>query len=135
MDEYFLLFNQARKAEKGAPEICNQAFLAFVLKGLVEAVESLHQRVGRLIGRLLVSAGLARLLSEKEINPRQFEILDQLASLPGGIALAELKRQTWYRALYRHYSAATESRDWKDILGRGLAEKTGDGVVSLAHGR
>lgn len=134
MDEYFLLFNQARKGEKHAPDTCNQAFLGFLLGGLAEVVERLHRRASGLIGRSLIGASPAQRLSPKKINPRQFEILEHLASLPGGIALAELKRQTWYRALYRHYSRAKESRDWKDILARGLAKKSAGGVVTLAGG-
>jgi Fic family protein len=131
LDQYFLLFNQARKTEKTAPETCNQAFIVFMLSGLTEAVERLHQRASRLVGHLLIGATLGRLLSQKEINQRQYEVLEFLASRPEGIRLDELKRQTWYRALYRNFSAATESRDWKDLLVRELAEKTADGLVML----
>jgi Fic family protein len=134
VDDYFLHFNRARKAEKTAPKTCHQEFIVFVLMGLTEAVERLHQRASRLIGRLLVGAWLGRLLSQKEINQRQYDILEYLASLPDGVRLDELKRRTWYRALYRNYSAATESRDWKDLLARGLAQKTEGGRVALKRG-
>lgn len=134
LDQYFLLFNQARKMEKTAPETCNQAFLEFILSGLTEAVERLHQLASRLVGHLVTGAWLGRLLSQKEINPRQYQILEYLMFRPAGARLDELKRETWYRALYRNFSAATESRDWKDLLERGLAIKNADELVMLKHG-
>ncbi|WP_133718209.1 DeoR/GlpR family DNA-binding transcription regulator [Methylocaldum gracile] len=70
-------------------------------------------------------------MNSKEINPRQYQVLEYLASRPSGIKLDELKRNLWYRSIYRNVSAATESRDWKNLLAQGLVEKTEHGVVSL----
>lgn len=72
---------------------------------------------------------IKKLLNSKEINPRQYQVLEYLASRPSGIKLYE--RNLWYRSIYRNVSAATESRDWKNLLPQGLVEKTEHGVVSL----
>ena len=119
LDEYFLVFNQARKQETKKPEACNQMFVGFVLAGLTETLKRLHQHVCRMVASTLYLCMMSDLFRQKRINDRQHAILEHvLQGQP--LSEIELKSQGWYAALYRRLSPATKSRDWKQLREQGL---------------
>lgn len=131
IDMYFSAFNQARKLEKTSPETCNQSFIEFVLKGFEISIERLHHRANQLMQHFLVLAWLGDLLRDKRINHREHVILDFLGGQQQAIPLPLLKKQPWYQELYRHYSPATESRDWNHLFQEEIIIKTEEGFIRL----
>ena len=83
IDEYFSVFNLARKAEKNKELYPNTVFVEFFLKGMLSVLNLLHDRVNRIIAILLYETSLNAKLQNKEINLRQFTVVNNL--LPHGI--------------------------------------------------
>jgi Fic family protein len=131
IDAYFSAFNHGRLEEKNNPESCNQIFVEFVLKGFDISIERLHHRANQLMRHVLILAWLGDLLRDKRINNRQHVILDYLGSQLAPVNLTQLKKLSWYQALYRSFSPATESRDWNQLVTQNFIIKSGDGAIHL----
>ena len=131
IDVYFSAFNQARKLEKSSPDICNQGFIEFVLKGFEVSIERLHHRANQLMQHVLLLAWLGDLSRNKHINHRQHVILDYLGDRPDAVFLHQFKKMPWYQELYRRYSPATESRDWADLVNQNIITKSEEGLIQL----
>jgi Fic family protein len=131
IDAYFSAFNHARREEKNNPEHCNQGFVEFVLKGFDLAIERFHHRANQLMRHVLILAWLSDLLRDKRINNREHVVLDYLGSQLAPVNLTQLKKLSWYQALYRSFSPATESRDWNHLFTQNLITKSPDGFVAL----
>ena len=130
IDEYFSLFNQARKLETSAPDVCNQGFIGFVLKGFEITLERLHLRANYLVQHFLVLAWLGELLREKRINSRTHAVLSYLSSTQP-MTLQQIKKLSWYQEIYRKLSASTESRDWGDLFSHLIIVKSNDDLILL----
>ena len=129
IDAYFSAFNLARKEEgKAYP---NQVFVELFLKGMLDALNRLHDRVNRLIGLVLYRNQMREMLEEKRINLRQYTIINNL--LPEGVSheLARVKAQPWFKGLYLKRTDMTQSRDLRGLADRGLIEITGKGKLRL----
>jgi len=131
IDRYFSAFNLSRKAEKQSPEICNRAFIEFVLKGFDVTIERMHHRANKLMEHFLVLAWLGDLLLGKRINQREHVILDYLSQQTEPVNIAVLKKLSWYKQLYSPYSPATKSRDWAHLLKDEVITQSQDGFISL----
>jgi len=131
IDSYFSVFNRCRHEEKTNPDICNHAFVEFVLNGFAVAIERLHHRANQLMGRFLMLAWLGEQLKHKHINHRQHVILDYLGGQTAAVNLTQLKKLPWYMELYRKLSPATESRDWVGLVNRNIIIKSDDGLIQL----
>lgn len=131
IDTYFLLFNQARLAEKCHPESCNQAFVEFVLQGFALSLERLHHRANRIMEHFLVLAWLGDQLRAKQINHREHSILEFIGSQAMPLTQQQIKKTAWYQGLYHNYSAATESRDWQHLFNAQLIGKDEAGCLYL----
>lgn len=131
IDEYFTVFNLARKAEDNKEQYPNTVFIEFFLTGMLEVLNLLHDRVNRIIAILLYETSLNAKLQSKEINIRQFTIINNL--LPHGIEhpLKYLQSQTWYTGLYQKLTSKTRSRDLKGLVQQGLISITDDKKVKL----
>lgn len=76
--EYFSLFNQCRKQAHKKENNPNQLFIEFVLKGMFETIEYLHDESNILINFLLYQAALNSAKFNKKISDRQFNLLHTL---------------------------------------------------------
>ncbi|MEZ5582855.1 MAG: Fic family protein [Candidatus Competibacteraceae bacterium] len=68
IDRYFALFNSCRKAAAKGVEHPNTDFVVFFLEGMLASLNSLHDRVNRLVNVLLFETDLKRRHDEKEIQ-------------------------------------------------------------------
>jgi Fic family protein len=128
--DYYIAFNECRKAESKNPERCNEPFITFALSGMAETIERFHEQVGRLADRMLQLAFYGDLLRRKKINPRQHEILEMLMDAPKQVmAISDIKMQRWYRSMYKDLSPATESRDWSGLEELGFIRRSGKLVI------
>lgn len=131
IDEYFSVFNLARKAEESGQSNPNTVFIEFFLKGMLEVLNKLHDRVNYLIAHLLYETMLKDKLDRKIINIRQYTIINNL--LPKGKLhiLAELQAQPWYNGLYKKLTPKTRSRDLKGLAENTLIRITPDNRLEL----
>jgi hypothetical protein len=121
IDIYFTLFNTARKAAENGRDAPNQAFVEFHLDGMRLTINSLHDRVNRLVAMLLYASNIRRALDEKSINARQYTILSQLLDRGRPLPLDELRRAPWYTSLYLKLNDKTRSRDLRKLREMELA--------------
>lgn len=114
IDAYFTLFNRCRKAADKHEASPNTAFVGFYLAGMLQTINTLHDRVNRLVAILLFESKIKRLLDAKEINVRQYTILSQLLGR-GPCRLDELRHAPWYASLYLKLNDKTRFRDLKSL--------------------
>ncbi|WP_236848832.1 toll/interleukin-1 receptor domain-containing protein [Candidatus Thiodictyon syntrophicum] len=109
--------------------------MLFFLEGMLTSLNTLHDRVNRLVHLLLFENDLKRRHEEKRINARQYAIATQILQAGRPVALAELRRAPWYRALYLERTDKTKQRDLQGLRDQGLVvwdkakRLTADGVV------
>lgn len=111
IDEYFALFNACRKAATKKLVAPNSAFVAFHLEGMRQTVNSLHDRVNRLVAMLLYESNIRRALDDKRINVRQYTILSQVLDKGQPQSLDEIRHAPWYASLYLKRNDKTRLRD------------------------
>jgi Fic family protein len=123
IDRYFTLFNLCRKqANKGEPHP-NTPFVLFHLEGMLEVINSLHDRVNRLVNVLLFEAELRNRFEHKKVNARQYAIVTQVLNAGGPVALKELQTMPWYQALYIKRTDKTKQRDLRGLREHGLLKQ------------
>ena len=122
IDEYFAVFNFARKAEEKKERYPNTAFVEFFLNGMLTVMNRLHDRANTMIGVLLYGNQLRVQLDNKEINDRQYTIITQLMNIPERLVVTELQRQPWYESLYRKLTDKTRRRDLQGMQDKLLIE-------------
>ena len=114
--EYFALFNQCRKQAEKKEDNSNQLFIEFVLKGMFETIEYLHDESNRLIGFLLYQTALNSAKFSKHISDRQFNLIHNLMRAIGEnnkhFSKADLYRIPQIQALY---SGKVERTFYRDI--------------------
>lgn len=116
---YFTLFNSTRKASKKKQACPNTEFVAFFLEGMLQTINHLHDRVNRMIHIVLYETDLKRLHDNKQINDRQYAIVNAVLH-NGDLSLEQLKGAPWYRALYSKLTDKTRSRDLSKLKELGL---------------
>lgn len=110
IDEYFTLFNACRKGASKKLVTPNSAFVAFHLEGMRQTVNSLHDRVNRIVAMLLYESNIRRALDDKQINARQYTILSQILD-KGPLSLNKIRQTPWYESLYLKRNDKTRQRD------------------------
>jgi Fic family protein len=111
IDRYFALFNQCRKQAGRGDAHPNTPFVELHLEGMLSVLNSLHDRVNRLVNVVLFEAELRSRLDRKELNARQYAIMTQILKNGGPMPLDELRQAPWYRALYTRRTDKTRQRD------------------------
>jgi Fic family protein len=111
IDPYFTLFNTCRKASAKGHAAANQPFVEFHLEGMRQTINSLHDRVNRLIAMLLYESNIRRALDDKRINARQYTIVSQLLDKGRPVPMAEIRQAPWYASLYLKRNDKTRQRD------------------------
>jgi len=127
IDQYFSLFNQARKAEEKGKDNPNQEFVAFFLEGTLTVFNQLHDRINEILGYLLYKSRLRDLYELKAINNRQYHIINNLLQIGTTLTLTDMQSQLWYNSLYEKLTAKTRARDMKGLLEQQLIRYVGDG--------
>lgn len=115
IDEYFTLFNVCRKAATKKLLTPNGSFVAFHLEGMRQKINSLHDRVNRLVAMLLYESNIRRALDDKQINVRQYTILSQILDKGLPLTLDALRRTPWYTSLYLKRNDKTRLRDMQRL--------------------
>lgn len=129
VDRYFALFNTCRKqADKGS-NCPNTPFVTFHIEGMLTVVNTLHDRVNRIVNVLLFENEVRQLLDSKEINARQYTILSQLTNAGRPIPLSELRHTPWYESLYKSRTEKTRQRDLKQLRDQKLIRVDDDSQV------
>ena len=108
---YFALFNHCRKAADKKQPQPNQDFVSFHLAGLLEVINTLHDRVNEMVAHLLFLHQVRQALDDKHINQRQYAIVDFVLKAGRPVTLRKLREETWYRALYEKLTDKTRRRD------------------------
>lgn len=127
IDQYFSLFNQARKAEEKGGDYPNQEFVAFFLEGTLTVFNQLHDRINEILGYLLYKSRLRDLYELKAINNRQYHIVNNLLQVGATLTLTDMQSQLWYNSLYEKLTAKTRARDMKGLLEQQLIRYEDDG--------
>ena len=131
IDEYFTVFNLARKAEENKEPYPNTVFIEFFLEGMLNVLNRLHNRVNRIIAMLLYETSLNAKLQNKEINIRQFTLINNLLPHGNEHPLSTMQSQSWYLGLYQKLTPKTRARDLKGLAEVGLITITEDKKVKL----
>jgi len=126
--QYFAAFNHCRKAANKKHSSPNHAFVSLFLEGMLETINHLHDRVNRLVHIVLYETHLKRLHDDKDINDRQYAIVNQVLKYGTPVVLAELRKEPWYLALYSKLTDKTKSRDLSNL-------KKLDLLVDLDNGK
>jgi len=128
--QYFAAFNHCRKAADKKHLSPNLEFVSLFLEGLLETINHLHDRVNRLVHIVLYETHLKRLHDDKEINDRQYAIVNQVLKYGAPVVLAELRKEPWYLALYSKLTDKTKSRDLSKLKKLDLLVDLGNGHVA-----
>lgn len=120
IDQYFALFNHCRKLAEKKVEGPNTDFVYFFLEGMRLSINNLHDRVNRLVMFLLYQTEIKSRHDNKEINARQYAIVTQIMVENPPVALAKLRREPWYLALYEKRTDKTKQRDLNRLKDLGL---------------
>jgi len=115
-DEYFTVFNTARRLEGKNGPYPNTPFVEFFLHRLIEVFSRLHDQVNGLIGIILFENFLNHCLQEKKINLRQYTVVDGLLARGYTFELSKVQKMSWYKALYRDLTRRTRDRDIRKLI-------------------
>jgi len=126
IDQYFTLFNSCRKAAAKSRPYPNNAFIQFFLEGMLDSLNSLHDRVNALIGVLLFNNQLRTYLDDKRINARQYTITSQLMNAGWPLPLDQMQRSPWYQSLYLRLTDKTRQRDLRGLYDQSLLRLDSD---------
>jgi Fic family protein len=115
IDNYFALFNTCRKAAEKHQSYPNSDFVEFHLGGMLITINSLHDRVNRIVSLLLFQNRCRDLLDNKAINARQYTILSQLLAHGRPLEMDVVRQSPWYMSQYLRLNDKTRSRDLKKL--------------------
>ena len=120
IDDYFSAFNLARRAEERGEPYPNTVFVKLFLEGMLHVLNRLHDRVNEITRLLLYQTTLRDLQDTREINSRQYTIINNLRPWTQLHSLDDLQREAWYLGLYRRLTSRTRLRDLQKLQDLGL---------------
>ncbi len=120
IDAYFTLFNTCRKRADNTP------FVAFFLDGMLTTINRLHDRVNAMVRVLLYRNHVRDALEGRQINDRQYAIVQAVLDNAAPLRLADLRGAAWYRAMYRKLTDKTQRRDLNNLTKLRLLWHTAD---------
>lgn len=129
--EYFALFNHCRKQAKAKHDLPNQFFINFVMDGMLQTINDLHDQCNQLIGFLLYQGSLNNAKFNKNISERQFNTIMVMMSFSDIYTSAELLRIPQIKALYSNRTERTFYRDIAALIDEGFLFEQ-DGKILLA---
>lgn len=122
IDEYFRAFSITRKNKENDVS----PFLKFVLKGVIDSLEEIKNRITYFIRRLALRDHYASLHREKAIIQRQHDFLTVLLQNSIPFTLQNLFDTSPMNTLYRNVSERTARRDLKKLVEMNLLTSTND---------
>ncbi len=129
--EYFALFNHCRKQAKDKKDEPNQLFIDFVMDGMLQTINDLHDQCNQLIGILLYQGGLNNAKFNKVISERQFNTIMVMMGFRDIYPPAALLRNPQIKALYSNLTERTFYRDIESLKDAGFLFEQ-DGKLLLA---
>lgn len=129
--EYFALFNHCRKQAKDKKDAPNQLFIDFVMDGMLQTINDLHDQCNQLIGILLYQGGLNNAKFNKVISERQFNTIMVMMGFRDIYTPAALLRNPQIKALYSNLTERTFYRDIESLKDAGFLFEQ-DGKLLLA---
>lgn len=129
--EYFALFNHCRKQAQSKKPIPNQMFTDFVMNGMLQTINDLHDQCNQLIGFLLYQGGLNNAKFNKSISERQFNTIMVMIGFSDIYTPAALLRNPQIKALYSNRTERTFYRDIESLIDEGFLFEQG-GKLLLA---
>ena len=128
VDDYYRAFSETIRAKKDVTP-----FLEFNLRGVIESLQQMKNRIADFIRVLAMRDYLHFLVSNKAISRRQNDLLTLLLDDPSGkpFTLHDLQNALPYSMLYRKVSEMTARRDLKNLLGLKLISIDADNRYSL----
>lgn len=134
--EYFALFNECRKRAEKKQDQPNQLFIHFVLKGMFETIEFLHDESNRLIEFLLYQTALNNAKFNGNISDRQFNLIHNLIIVMGenkkNFSKAELFRTIQVKSLYGRITERTFYRDVDKLIELNFLSEQ-DGLIHIGN--
>ncbi len=115
IDAYFTFFNSCRKAAEKGQAAPNQDFVGFHLEGMRVTINSLHDRVNRIVSVVLFEGHIRRALDDKKINTRQYTIVSQILDRGRPLSLGEIRQAPWYTSHYLRRNDKTRQRDLRRL--------------------
>lgn len=131
IDDYFSVFNIARKKQEDHDKHPNTVFVELFLHGMLHVLNELHNRVNRIMAFILYENALNNLVNTRQINSRQYSIVHTLLQKGQTHAIKDIQSQTWYTLLYRKLSAKTRTRDLKQLVELGLISVNKEHITLL----
>jgi Fic family protein len=130
IDQYFALFNHCRKSADKKQDCPNTEFVMFFLSGMLDTINTLHDRVNRMIHIVLYETRIKLFHDQKTINDRQYAIVNEIVAKGSPTQLKTLRQAAWYQAMYSKLTDKTRSRDMRQLFDLGLlVEDENDNVM------
>lgn len=127
IDDYYLAFSRSQRNKENNVT----PFLEFVLKGVIESMGEIKQKIIYFIRRLSLRDYYQYLRQEKGITARQLELLLLLPDYGNPFTLADLTIVPYFKALYRNASERTARRDLERLTNLGLVRIEQKGIYRL----
>jgi Fic family protein len=118
VDDYFLAFSISRKNKEH--DITH--FLEFVLKGVIESLTEIKDRIIYFIRIFTLRDYYAFLRKEKKLNRRRYDLLMILLDESGSFSFDDLFTIPRFRVLYKAVSQRTAKRDLKALCDQKLLD-------------
>lgn len=115
IDDYFLAFSNARKNKGDITP-----FLEFVLRGVVESLNEIRERIVGFIRRFSLRDYYSYLKSSREITQRQHDFLIMLLDYTKPFILEDLFTVSPLKIIFRKVSERTARRDLKKLCEKDL---------------
>lgn len=132
---YFALFNECRKKADKKVKYPNQSFIEFVVQGMFETIEYLHDQSNSIIHFLLYQTALNDAKFHKRISDRQFDLVHNLMRITGEVqnsSKVELYRIPQIQALYNGKVERTFYRDIDKLIELNFLHEQ-DGLIIVGN--
>jgi len=128
LDDYFWAFSKARKNKNNDVT----PFLEFALKGIIESLNQLKERITHFIRKFSLRDYYAHLRGIRDITQRQHDFLTMLLDHElGHFTLNDMYKVGPLTILYRNVSDRTARRDLQKLSSKGLLALSDDGQYIL----
>lgn len=130
--QYFSLFNYCRKQAKAKIANPNQAFILFMLNGMLETINSLHDEINHLISVLLFNTKLMNDRFSKAITERQYQLVQIIIRNNEVLSRKVLFKSDLVQILYKGKTERTFIRDIDKLKELGFLTENDKGIASTA---
>lgn len=90
---------------------------------MLQALNKLHDRCNTITALLMYEFRVKQLHDNKQLNNRQYAIIQQIVYSREPLLTKELRNQPWYTELYRQLTPKTAKRDLDKLLAENLLKE------------